>query len=108
MPMRWSGAVSGDSHLTISDVRMTTPAVGHIKGPWMVANDLQRHSLPVRCCEHSHPLRVRAMPSQCSFCGHGNPPGAKYCNECGSPLNFKPCAACGAVNEGSAPGCHKC
>jgi len=48
------------------------------------------------------------MPSQCSFCGHGNPFGAKYCNECGSPLNFKPCAECGAVNEGSALGCYKC
>src|SRR5436190_20628349 len=48
------------------------------------------------------------MSSQCSFCGHGNPFGAKYCNECGSPLNFKPCAECGAVNEGSALGCYKC
>jgi hypothetical protein len=48
------------------------------------------------------------MSCQCNFCGHSNPPGAKYCNECGSPLNFKPCAECGAVNEASAPGCYKC
>jgi len=58
--------------------------------------------------ENKKVTQVRAMSSQCSFCGHGNPPGAKYCNECGSPLNFKPCAECGAVNEGSAPGCYKC
>ena len=48
------------------------------------------------------------MSSECSFCNHRNPPGAKYCNECGSPLNFKPCTECGAVNEGSAPSCYKC
>ena len=48
------------------------------------------------------------MSSKCNFCDHGNPPGAKYCNDCGSPLNFKPCRECGAVNEGPVPRCYKC
>ena len=48
------------------------------------------------------------MSSKCNFCDHGNPPGAKYCNDCGSPLHLKPCNECGAVNEGSVPSCYKC
>ena len=50
------------------------------------------------------------MSSRCNFCDHGNPPGAKYCNDCGSPLNFKPCTDCGAVNEVTVPinSCYKC
>lgn len=49
------------------------------------------------------------MPShQCRFCGHINPDGAKYCNECGTQLNLRPCRLCDAINDVAADHCHKC
>lgn len=47
-------------------------------------------------------------PHQCRFCGHVNPDGAKYCNECGSQLNLRPCRLCDAINDVAAEHCHKC
>jgi len=44
----------------------------------------------------------------CAFCEHRNPPGARFCNDCGSPLHLKPCAGCDGVNDGSASYCHQC
>src|SRR5688572_30230280 len=46
--------------------------------------------------------------STCAFCLHENPAGAKYCNDCASPLTLKPCRACDAVNERTAAACHRC
>jgi hypothetical protein len=42
----------------------------------------------------------------CPFCDHRNPVGAKFCNDCGSPL--KPCNQCDAVNHQAATNCCKC
>ena len=47
------------------------------------------------------------LPSSCSFCDHANPAGAKYCNECGSPLHLMLCK-CGAVNNVTDARCHGC
>jgi cytoskeletal protein RodZ len=44
----------------------------------------------------------------CRFCDHANPPGARFCNECGSPLYLKPCPQCEAVNDAAAPQCFQC
>ena len=44
----------------------------------------------------------------CPFCDHRNPIGAKFCNDCCSPLNLKPCNQCGAVNHQAATNCYKC
>lgn len=44
----------------------------------------------------------------CRFCEHRNPAGAKFCNECGSPLAFKPCPNCEAIADASAEQCHQC
>jgi ribosomal protein L40E len=44
----------------------------------------------------------------CPFCDRANPPGAKYCNECGSPLHLTPCRRCGAVNHVTDAQCHQC
>ena len=44
----------------------------------------------------------------CSFCHHVNPPGSKFCNECGSPLRLTPCLQCDAVNEVGSATCHQC
>ena len=44
----------------------------------------------------------------CAFCGHRNPPGASFCNDCAAPLNLKPCRACDAVDDQSASYCHEC
>lgn len=44
----------------------------------------------------------------CSFCNHANPVGAKFCNECGSPLGLRPCAHCDAINDVDAKYCHHC
>src|SRR5882672_7167346 len=44
----------------------------------------------------------------CRFCEHRNPSGAKYCNECGSPLGLKPCPNCEALSDANAEQCHQC
>ena len=44
----------------------------------------------------------------CPFCDHRNPAGAKFCNDCASPLHLKPCKHCDAVNHASATACYKC
>jgi Double zinc ribbon len=45
---------------------------------------------------------------QCLFCGHVNPAGAKFCNDCGLPLHLKRCSQCEAVNDRAAKNCSKC
>ncbi len=42
----------------------------------------------------------------CSFCKHGNPADAKFCNACGSSLALQLCEACGAIDNVSATVCH--
>ena len=44
----------------------------------------------------------------CAFCDHRNPPGAKFCNDCASPLQLKPCPQCDAVSDQAATNCYKC
>ena len=44
----------------------------------------------------------------CPFCDRHNPAGAKFCNDCGSPLHLKPCNRCGAVNHQAETNCYKC
>jgi hypothetical protein len=44
----------------------------------------------------------------CPFCDHRNPADAKFCNECASPLNLKPCSQCNRVNEQAATRCYEC
>ena len=44
----------------------------------------------------------------CPFCDHHNPAGAKFCNDCASPLHLKPCNQCDAVNLQAATNCYKC
>lgn len=44
----------------------------------------------------------------CSFCKHGNPADAKFCNACGSSLALRLCEACGAIDNVGASACHKC
>ena len=48
------------------------------------------------------------LPSDCPFCDHKNRAGAKFCNECGSPLNLAPCKRCGAINNLMDPECQRC
>jgi len=44
----------------------------------------------------------------CAFCGHRNPGGARFCNDCASPLHLKPCEQCDGINDQAATNCHKC
>lgn len=44
----------------------------------------------------------------CPFCDHRNPAGAKFCNDCASPLDLKPCKQCDAINHQDATSCYKC
>ncbi len=48
------------------------------------------------------------MLTFCRFCRHGNPDGAKFCNECGSQLSLAPCPSCEAINDRDASTCHQC
>ncbi|HVE50259.1 MAG TPA: zinc ribbon domain-containing protein [Casimicrobiaceae bacterium] len=45
---------------------------------------------------------------QCLFCDQGNPENAKFCNECGTPLHFKPCRQCDGINARLAESCYRC
>jgi len=47
---------------------------------------------------------------KCPKCGASNPPGAKFCSECGSPLQAatKKCPSCGAEVSPEAKFCPKC
>jgi hypothetical protein len=44
----------------------------------------------------------------CPFCDHRNPAGARFCNDCASPLQLKPCKQCDAVNDQAATNCYNC
>jgi hypothetical protein len=48
------------------------------------------------------------MFSRCYFCHHANPPGAKYCNACGSSLGLTPRERCDLVNDIDAQQCRPC
>src|SRR5215471_14633768 len=53
--------------------------------------------------------RVDPMCSAiCEFCKHCNPVSSKFCNDCGSPLQLKPCRHCDAVNDCAAGQCYQC
>ena len=47
-------------------------------------------------------------PLQCLFCDQPNPDAAKFCNECGTPLHFKPCPQCDGINGRFAESCYRC
>ena len=44
----------------------------------------------------------------CPWCERINPPDAKFCNACGTPIHLVSCAHCGAVNDPLASNCHQC
>ncbi len=48
---------------------------------------------------------ANGMP--CPECQHENPAGAKFCNECGTPLQLR-CPSCGTANPQNAKFCHQC
>jgi class 3 adenylate cyclase/tetratricopeptide (TPR) repeat protein/ribosomal protein L40E len=45
---------------------------------------------------------------RCSVCGAENAPGAKFCNQCGSPLLSISCPVCSATNAPTAKFCNEC
>src|SRR5438093_11557355 len=44
----------------------------------------------------------------CPFCEHSNTVGAKFCNDCGTPLHPEPCSQCGAVSHRASKHCTRC
>ncbi len=44
----------------------------------------------------------------CPSCGFGNAVAAKFCNDCGKPLNVKRCPHCSVVNASQASRCVAC
>jgi hypothetical protein len=56
----------------------------------------------------SRPVVGHMFGFSCHFCGHDNPDGSKFCNDCGSPLHLKPCPRCDAVNDQAADHCSQC
>jgi hypothetical protein len=57
----------------------------------------------------TRPTTERIIASAlCAFCGHRNPNGAHFCNECGERLDLTQCRLCEAINDRSAAVCHKC
>lgn len=55
---------------------------------------------------------VKVVPEMsaapCALCGHANPAGSNYCNECGASLQLALCRECEAINHRTAATCHKC
>ena len=47
------------------------------------------------------------MPVRCPRCGHENPPGQRFCGECGNALASL-CASCGASNPPGQRFCGTC
>ena len=47
-------------------------------------------------------------PLRCLFCQHDNPADAHFCNECGAPLDLRPCTNCNAVDSRQATACYRC
>src|SRR3989441_5606573 len=62
---------------------------------------------------HALPERRRTaggcfdIPMRCSRCQHDNPPGLKFCGECGTPL-MRACPSCGAANTPTQKFCGEC
>ena len=54
------------------------------------------------------PPMFSSFSPPCAFCHHVNPPDARFCNACGSPLHLKPCRQCEAINDQAAKRCYKC
>jgi len=44
----------------------------------------------------------------CLGCNSGNPAGARFCQQCGNPLQPKNCSACGAAKLAGAKFCANC
>ncbi len=44
----------------------------------------------------------------CPICGSATLADAKFCSQCGAPLNLKPCPACDALNDRAATVCVRC
>lgn len=53
-------------------------------------------------------LGAVALAVQCPVCDHSNPAGARFCNECGSPVGLRGCPQCDAINERESAFCYKC
>ena len=45
---------------------------------------------------------------RCLFCNRSNPVDAKFCNDCGTALDSKPCRQCQATNSRAAARCGQC
>lgn len=45
---------------------------------------------------------------RCLFCNRSNPVDAKFCNDCGTTLDSKPCRQCRAANSRVAAACRQC
>ena len=52
-------------------------------------------------------LNGEMQPMQCPKCQHENPPGAKFCVECASPIARR-CPACGTETPPTAKFCPEC
>src|SRR5262245_15309624 len=78
--------------------------VGDSKGMHRIPKPCYRASLVPRCVVASG----RMLTSDCPFCEHKNSVGAKFCNECGSPLSLAPCKRCGAINNLMDAECQRC
>ena len=50
----------------------------------------------------------RVLRARCRFCGHDNPHGSNFCNDCGAPLHLQPCQTCDGVDRRGASHCHGC
>ena len=46
--------------------------------------------------------------AECPVCAHQNPPGARFCSDCGSRVDLAGCPYCEAINAQDSAFCYKC
>ena len=49
-----------------------------------------------------------AASVECPVCAHPNPPGARFCSDCGSRVDLAGCPYCEAINSLDSAFCYKC
>src|SRR4051794_24897252 len=56
----------------------------------------------------TEPAGVLACSVECPSCGQQNPTDARFCTDCGLPVDLVACPHCGAVNRRDAAFCYQC
>jgi len=105
------GWITGNYCRDSANTGATSPAT--VRGHRSCIDVRSTHARALTRGRAASPPTVNVPPTQatgarCAFCGHVNPPDARYCNECAADLKLTLCEQCSAVNRQGMSNCHKC